>query len=129
MNTEDKILSSTNDKQEIIDKLLEYIQKLKAKNKSLKEENKKLLNNQGILVCKFTHLYHSFLNDDPLFLTKWSSVEAQEEFITNKLIKKLEELKNEKLELVLKVEQEEEYISNTLQKKLSKVMFYHLYDD
>lgn len=51
MEIEEEILSSTSDKQEIIDKLLEYINTLKSKNKALQEENKKLLHTQGILVC------------------------------------------------------------------------------
>jgi len=50
-----------------------------------------------------------------------SSAEAQEEFITNKLIKKLEKIKNEKLDLAMKIEQEEEYLTNNLQKRLCKV--------
>jgi len=45
-------------------------------------------------------------------------VEAEEEYITNTLFKRLEDLQNEKNDLVLEVEREEEYLTNTLQKKL-----------
>jgi hypothetical protein len=40
---------------------------------------------------------------------------------TNKLMKRLEQLKREKQILATEVEQEEEMITNTLQKKLEKV--------
>jgi len=40
---------------------------------------------------------------------------------TNKLMKRLEQLKREKQALATEVEQEEEMITNTLQKKLEKV--------
>uniref|UniRef100_A0A6B2L8X7 PH domain-containing protein n=1 Tax=Arcella intermedia TaxID=1963864 RepID=A0A6B2L8X7_9EUKA len=52
---------------------------------------------------------------------KHKEVEAEEEFITIKLIKRLEELKNEKTDLVARVEREEEYLTNTLQKKLKRL--------
>ena len=48
-------------------------------------------------------------------------VEQEEEFITNKLMKRLEQLKNEKQTLANEVEQEEEYLINNLQKRLTKV--------
>ena len=45
----------------------------------------------------------------------------EEEFITNKLMKRLEQLKNEKQSLANEVEQEEEYLINNLQKRLQKL--------
>jgi outer membrane phospholipase A len=66
---------------------------------------------------------------------KLASSEAQEEYITNMLLKKLEAITTERDELVARVaviqkerealivqlEQEEEYLTNTLQKKLTTV--------
>ncbi|EGC36141.1 hypothetical protein DICPUDRAFT_94376 [Dictyostelium purpureum] len=48
--------------------------------------------------------------------------ENEEEYITNKFMKYLNQLKKEKEELALKVEQEEEYLTNTLQKKMLAIM-------
>ncbi|KAJ3159980.1 hypothetical protein HDU86_001245 [Geranomyces michiganensis] len=50
-----------------------------------------------------------------------ASAEQEEEYIANKLMKRINNLKKEKGELLLKVEQEEEMITNTLQKKLSQL--------
>lgn len=47
--------------------------------------------------------------------------EQEEEYITNKLMKRLEDLKQEKEELARQVEVEEEMITNALTKKLQKV--------
>jgi len=48
-------------------------------------------------------------------------VEQEEEYITNKLTKRLNQLKKEKQTLANEVEQEEEYLVNNLQKRLSTV--------
>ena len=48
-------------------------------------------------------------------------VEVEEEMITNKLSKKLEKVKQEKVNLENLLEQEQEYIVNKLQKQLSVV--------
>lgn len=48
-------------------------------------------------------------------------VEQEEEYITNKLMKRLEELKRDKAKLATEVEREEEFLTNTLQKKLEKL--------
>jgi len=61
------------------------------------------------------HNTHSFQ------IEKQKEVEAEEEYITMKLIKRLEKLKTEKTELVARVEREEEYLTNTLQKKLQRL--------
>jgi len=37
----------------------------------------------------------------------WNTVEQEEEFVTNKLMKKLEKMNSEKREMLLRVEQEE----------------------
>ncbi|KAG1049864.1 hypothetical protein G6F43_007837 [Rhizopus delemar] len=47
--------------------------------------------------------------------------EQEEEYISNKLLKRISGLKKEKSELLLQVEQEEEYMTNMLQKKLSQL--------
>jgi len=50
-----------------------------------------------------------------------AKVEQEEEFISNKLLKRLEQLKREKQALANEVEQEEEFLTNTLQKRLEKL--------
>lgn len=50
-----------------------------------------------------------------------SQVEQEEEFLINKLMKRLAQLKKEKQLLATEVEQEEEFLTNTLQKKLEKL--------
>eukprot|EP00210_Caulerpa_lentillifera_P008033 g7670.t1 len=49
------------------------------------------------------------------------TIEQEEECISNKLLKRLEQLKKEKQILANEVEQEEEFLTNTLQKKLEKL--------
>jgi len=51
----------------------------------------------------------------------FAQVEQEEEFITNKLMKRLQQLKDEKQTLANEVEHEEEYLVNTLQKRLEKL--------
>ncbi|GJQ15395.1 hypothetical protein GpartN1_g7186.t1 [Galdieria partita] len=48
-------------------------------------------------------------------------IEAEEEYIANKLIKRLTELKEEKERLAVQIEQEEEYLTNNLQQKLEQL--------
>jgi len=48
--------------------------------------------------------------------------EQQEEFISNTLLKKIQELKNEKEQLARNYEQEEEFLTNDLSRKLFQVM-------
>ena len=43
----------------------------------------------------------------------------EEEFISNKLVQKLEKVQREKAEMVRKVQQEEEHINNFLHRKLT----------
>jgi len=50
-----------------------------------------------------------------------ASAEQEEEYISNKLLKRINNLKREKGELLLRVEQEEELITSTLQKKLQQL--------
>ncbi|ORZ02219.1 hypothetical protein BCR43DRAFT_448961 [Syncephalastrum racemosum] len=47
--------------------------------------------------------------------------EQEEEYISNKLLKRISGLKKEKGELLMQVEQEEEYLTNMLQKKLNRL--------
>ncbi|SAL95616.1 hypothetical protein [Absidia glauca] len=47
--------------------------------------------------------------------------EQEEEYISNKLLKRITGLKKEKSELLMQVEQEEEYMTNMLQKKLNRL--------
>jgi len=48
--------------------------------------------------------------------------EQQEEFISNTLLKKIQELKNEKEQLARNYEQEEEFLTNDLSRKLFQVI-------
>ena len=48
-------------------------------------------------------------------------MEQEEECITNKLMKRLKQLRDEKQTLANEVEHEEEYLVNNLQKRLQKV--------
>ncbi|KXZ43712.1 hypothetical protein GPECTOR_82g246 [Gonium pectorale] len=48
-------------------------------------------------------------------------IEQEEEYITNKLMKRLDQLKKEKAVLASEVAQEEEFLTNTLQKRLEKL--------
>ncbi|KAI8969156.1 hypothetical protein BDF20DRAFT_147541 [Mycotypha africana] len=50
-----------------------------------------------------------------------AQAEQEEEFISNRLLKRINSLKKEKGELLLQVEQEEEYMTNMLQKKLNQL--------
>ncbi|KAJ3034716.1 hypothetical protein HDV00_004762 [Rhizophlyctis rosea] len=50
-----------------------------------------------------------------------ASAEQEEEYISNKLLKRINSLKKEKSELLLKVEHEEEMITSTLQQKLRQL--------
>jgi hypothetical protein len=50
-----------------------------------------------------------------------SSAEAEEEYISNTLLKRIDQLKIEKQELLVKLEAEEEMITNQLQKKLQQL--------
>lgn len=54
-------------------------------------------------------------------LESHSRLEAEEEYITNQLMKRMQALKIEKQAIVHAVEREEEFISNTLQKQLSQL--------
>lgn len=49
-------------------------------------------------------------------------VEQEEEYMTNTLVKKLEQVRREKIDLENQLEQEEEFITNKLQKQLMSVM-------
>ena len=51
-----------------------------------------------------------------------SAVEREEEFLTNALMKKLEQVNSEKREMLMRVEQEEEFLTNSLQKRLDRVV-------
>jgi hypothetical protein len=61
---------------------------------------------------------HSNLQKFYLFFLNLRVVEEEEDFIANKLTKKLNELQVEKKRIALEVEQEEEALTNNLQKKL-----------
>ena len=51
-----------------------------------------------------------------------SAVEREEEFLTNSLMKKLDQVNSEKREMLMRVEQEEEFLTNALQKRLDRVL-------
>lgn len=48
--------------------------------------------------------------------------EQEEEFITNKLMKSLNEAREEKTKMLMELEQEQEFLTNNLQRKLDLVM-------
>ena len=73
----------------------------RAKHRTTKEELRLMRNRQEILT---------------------QQVEIEEENITNRMIKRIEELKREKTDLAKQIEAEEEYLTNTLQKKLFQVL-------
>ena len=50
-----------------------------------------------------------------------AKAEQEEEFISNTLLKKIQELKKEKESLALNYEQEEECLTNDLSRKLNQV--------
>ena len=54
-------------------------------------------------------------------LFKQVRAEQEEEYISNKLLKKITELKKEKEFLALNYEQEEEFLTNDLTRKLSQL--------
>jgi len=70
---------------------------------------------------KIKLLEHQIHHERAALIEKVKDMEAEEEFITIKLLKRLEEIKSEKAHLMNQVEQEEEYLTNTLQKRLQKV--------
>lgn len=49
--------------------------------------------------------------------------EQEEEFISNTLLKQIEELKKEKETLAKKFEQEEEFLTNDLSRRLTQVQY------
>lgn len=49
------------------------------------------------------------------------NAQQEEEFITNRLTKRLDDLKHEKEAIIKQVEAEEEHLTNTLQKRLRTV--------
>jgi len=61
----------------------------------------------------------SFIN---IYISQQLSAEQQEEFISNKLLRRISDLKREKEQLLLQVEQEEEHMTNTLSKKVSQLV-------
>jgi chromosome segregation ATPase len=70
---------------------------------------------------KIKLLEHQIHHERAALIEKVKDMEAEEEFITIKLLKRLEEIKSEKAHLMNQVEQEEEYLTNNLQKRLEKV--------
>merc|ERR1712070_1236985 len=55
-------------------------------------------------------------------INNFCCMEVEEEGITNRVMKKLQEVKKEKERLAIEVEREEEMITNSLQKKMKKLI-------
>ena len=55
-------------------------------------------------------------------IKNFCQMEAEEEGITNRVIKKLDEVKKEKERLAIEIEREEEMLTNSLQRKLRQVL-------
>jgi len=69
---------------------------------------------------KIKQLENEVHHEQSVLIEKVKHAEAEEEYITIKLLKRLEDLKSERAKLAFQVEQEEEYLTNTLQKQLQK---------
>ena len=68
------------------------------------------------------HCSRDYQRPPCLHLSTWSvQVEQEEEYITNTLMKRLKEAKDEKAKIAIEVENEEEYLVNNLQKRLQTV--------
>ena len=57
-----------------------------------------------------------------LFILQQARAEQEEEFISNTLMKKIQDLKKEKETLAMNYEQEEEFLTNDLSRKLMQVV-------
>ncbi|CAM0136299.1 unnamed protein product [Umbelopsis sp. WA50703] len=96
--------------------------------KKIREAAETIRNQEAIIKKKSFELemeqgHVNILRHDNQMLRQMTSAlaEQEEEYISNKLLKRISGLKKEKGELLIQVEQEEEYLTNTLQKKLSQL--------
>lgn len=91
----------------------------------LRHDNQMLRQMTVDMVCTFKVLPLNpslfTINDLCPFLLQTALAEQEEEYISNKLLKRISGLKKEKGELLVQVEQEEEYLTNMLQKRLNQV--------
>eukprot|EP00871_Galdieria_phlegrea_P001908 jgi/Galph1/2718/GphlegSOOS_G1412.1 len=100
-------LEQYNQKEPTYEELLTQISQLKAE--LFSERQKRRMAEQELKDLK------------QLSFSMQAHIEAEEEYIANKLMKRLTELKLEKESLAVQIEQEEEYLTNTLQQKLEEL--------
>ncbi|CAO3645220.1 unnamed protein product [Cunninghamella blakesleeana] len=117
--TDDKltILLSIND----INQLKEETQKLYKTNQQQQAQIKKLEFEVEMEQGHVNILRHDNQALKQLTVNMTALAEQEEEYISNKLLKRITGLKKEKSELLMQVEQEEEYMTNMLQKKLNRL--------
>ena len=96
------------------------LETFKLKCRQLQEENKELRKASVTIVSVKSQIY-LFTCVKNFFYFQQARAEQEEEFISNTLLKKIQELKKEKEKLAMNYEQEEEYLTNDLSRKLAQV--------
>ncbi|CAO3593982.1 unnamed protein product [Absidia cylindrospora] len=116
-NDEIHTLLSTNNQQQ----LKQHIQRLFEQCRQQQTQIKKLEFNVEMEQGHVNILRHDNQTLKQLTVNMTALAEQEEEYISNKLLKRITGLKKEKSELLVQVEQEEEYMTNMLQKKLNRL--------
>ncbi|ORZ23989.1 hypothetical protein BCR42DRAFT_401997 [Absidia repens] len=116
-NDEMSTLLSTNDQQQ----LKQHVQRLFEQCRQQQTQIKKLEFNVEMEHGHVNILQHDNQTLKQLTVNMTALAEQEEEYISNKLLKRITGLKKEKSELLVQVEQEEEYMTNMLQKKLNRL--------
>ncbi|CAO3623701.1 unnamed protein product [Cunninghamella echinulata] len=104
-----------------INQLKEEIQHLYEKCRQQQSQIKKLEFEVEMEQGHVNILRHDNQTLKQLTVNMTALAEQEEEYISNKLLKRITGLKKEKSELLMQVEQEEEYMTNMLQKKLNRL--------
>ncbi|KAK9766405.1 hypothetical protein K7432_004542 [Basidiobolus ranarum] len=111
------ILSDTDNVEELKKLLNEYVQRSQDQERSIK----RLQFDLEMEIGHVNILRHENQTLKQLTVDMHASAEQEEEYISNKLLKSIANLKKEKAELLVQVEREEEYLTNTLQRKLTQL--------
>eukprot|EP00941_MAST-03F_sp_MAST-3F-sp1_P003968 g3968.t1 len=101
--------------------IFELRKQLEEKRKELEEKNT-LVRRLRIENATLTKKLKNMTNFRAKFESAAQLMEAEEEAVTLRLMKKLSELKEDRGRLAVQVEQEEEFLTNTLQKRLNQVI-------
>lgn len=99
------------------EELLLALEKEKSRNAALIEEVRRLKSEQIQQVnhsLSIPNIHHN--------LRQHIESEQEEEFITNRLLKTLRNLEQEKYKILVDIDREQEYLTNTLHRKMSKVL-------